>query len=45
MQDVLNKLKSKCAIQEKQSKAENQSQRNDYTCITQQMKDMQKKAR
>uniref|UniRef100_A0A673JWM0 Dynein regulatory complex protein 1 n=1 Tax=Sinocyclocheilus rhinocerous TaxID=307959 RepID=A0A673JWM0_9TELE len=45
MQDVLNNLKSKCANQEKQSKAEEQSLRNDYTRIRQQYKDMQKKAR
>ncbi|XP_016351839.1 dynein regulatory complex protein 1-like [Sinocyclocheilus anshuiensis] len=44
MQDVLNNLKSKCANQEKQSKAEEQSLRNDYTRIKQQYKDMQKKA-
>uniref|UniRef100_A0A8C1U9L2 Dynein regulatory complex protein 1 n=1 Tax=Cyprinus carpio TaxID=7962 RepID=A0A8C1U9L2_CYPCA len=45
MQDFLNTLKSNCANQEKQSKAEEQSLRNDYTRIRQQYKDMQKKAR
>lgn len=45
MQDILNNLKSKCANQEKQSKAEEQSLRNDYARIKQQYKDMQKKAR
>ncbi|XP_016354897.1 dynein regulatory complex protein 1-like [Sinocyclocheilus anshuiensis] len=45
MQDILNNLKSKCANQEKQSKAEEQSLRNDYARIKQQYKDMQKKER
>ncbi|XP_026146662.1 dynein regulatory complex protein 1-like isoform X1 [Carassius auratus] len=45
MQDILNNLKSKCTNQEKQSKAEEQSVRNDYARIKQQYKDMQKKAR
>ncbi|XP_043076501.1 dynein regulatory complex protein 1 isoform X2 [Puntigrus tetrazona] len=45
MQDVLNNLKSKCTNQEKQSKAEEQSLRNDCARIKQQYKDMQKKAR
>ncbi len=45
MQDILNNLKSKCANQVKQSKAEEQSLRNDYARIKQQYKDMQKKAR
>ncbi|XP_067240141.1 dynein regulatory complex protein 1 [Chanodichthys erythropterus] len=45
MQDALNNLKSKCAKQEKQSKAENQSLSNDYARIKQQYKDMQKKER
>ncbi|RXN06290.1 dynein regulatory complex 1-like protein [Labeo rohita] len=45
MQDVLNNLKSKCANQEKQSKAEEQSLENDYARIKQQYRDMQKKAR
>lgn len=45
MQDVLNNLKSKLTKQEKQSKAGNQSLSNDYTRISQQYKDMQKKAR
>ncbi|XP_056125388.1 dynein regulatory complex protein 1 [Rhinichthys klamathensis goyatoka] len=45
MQDVVNNLKSKCGIQGKQSKAENQSVSNDYARIKQQNKDMQEKAR
>ncbi|TRZ02441.1 hypothetical protein DNTS_034482 [Danionella cerebrum] len=45
MQDLLNDLKSKCAKQEKQTKARNQSLINEHTCIHQQYKDMQTKAR
>ncbi|KAK2884098.1 hypothetical protein QQF64_016064 [Cirrhinus molitorella] len=45
MQDALNNLKSKCANQEKQSKAEEQSLENENARIKQQYKDMQKKAR
>ncbi|XP_051965890.1 dynein regulatory complex protein 1 isoform X2 [Xyrauchen texanus] len=45
MQDILNNLKSKCAEQDKQSKVESQSLRNDKARLKQQYKDMQRKAR